>query len=195
MLIAPFGNSFGEELRISLVTNTIDFAKFHCGVDEMDDFIHYSLIHSVTNNFCKLYKVTTHEQVVALFALTFDSLYLDTDDKEDLKRFSGISISQSYSETFWNKHHYPALEISYLAVLKEMQGQKLGAFLIDLIAEKATTQTLAGCQFLTVEALAGHQPTYNAVGFYLKQNFTPCEYPNPAKGTLRMFRPLYYSPK
>ncbi|WP_158098128.1 hypothetical protein [Bacteroides sp. An269] len=48
---------------------------------------------------------------------------------------------------------------------------------------------MAGCQFLTVEALnvQGH----NAVTFYSKCGFSPSEYPNPNKGTLRMFRTLY----
>ena len=88
-----------------------------------------------------------------------------------------------------NKPHYPALEISYLAVDQRYSRLGLGRIIIEVIAEKAQTQDMAGCQFLTVEALnvQGH----NAVTFYSKCGFSPSEYPNPNKGTLRMFRTLY----
>ena len=59
------------------------------------------------------------------------------------------------------------------------------------IVQMASSQRLAGCMFLTVEALTDRRSSYSATGFYHKLNFTVCEYPNPAKGTIRMFRPLY----
>jgi hypothetical protein len=49
--------------------------------------------------------------------------------------------------------------------------------------------TFAGCQFLTVEALATSD--YSAVGFYEKCGFTANEVRKPYKDTLRMFRTLY----
>lgn len=185
------GNDYRQVVRITQVDSTKSFISFSCGVDDMDSFIHKELQLSVRNGFCRLYRVTMDGSVVALFALTFDSLYLDYEDKQDLMQLSNINIGRYYSETFWNKHHYPALEISYFAVAKSMHHRGLGAFLIETISHKAATQSFAGCQFLTVEALINRQTSYNAVGFYQKQNFRPCEYLNPLKGTLRMFRPLY----
>ena len=188
-----FGNSNQRSLRVQRVGNADCFKNFECGVDIMDDFIHNELDLSVENNYCKLYKVSLSGTIVALFALTFDSLYLDRDDKHDLIQTESLSLSTGYAETFWSKRHYPALEISYLAVAKEMRLCGLGSALIEGIARKAISQTLGGCQFLTVEALANRKkgPQYNAVGFYAKQGFISCEYPNPAKNTLRMYRPLY----
>ncbi len=181
-----------QELVIKQINDTAVFEKFVCGIDEMDDFIHSGLDKSVTSNFCKLYKVTIDDSLVALFALSFDSLYLKPDDKEELKTFETISVDNSYQETFWSKHHYPAIEIAYIAVREDMRGRDIGYSIIDAIALKASRQKLAGCQFLTVEALkkVPSAPGYSAVGFYIKNHFKPCEYPDPNKDTLRMFRPI-----
>lgn len=190
--IMQSGNNQWTEVIISYTDNISDFSDFECGIEKMDRFIHNGLEFSVKNNYCKLYKVSSESIVIALFALTFDSLYLDSADKEELQDTSGISLSADYSDTFWSKHHYPALEISYLAVSKDYRNTGLGAFLIEEIARVAAQQSLGGCQFLTVEALChSEEQNYNAVGFYYKQDFIACEYPNPNKDTLRMFRPLY----
>ena len=92
-------------------------------------------------------------------------------------------------DVFLNKSHYPALEIAYLAVAKNLRYKGLGRIIIESIVQKAQEQELAGCQFLTVEALNTNE--YSAVGFYNKCNFSACELPDPNKGTLRMFRTLY----
>ena len=94
-----------------------------------------------------------------------------------------------YQETFYSKPRYPALDIAYLAVQKKWRGKHIGDFLIKKIADLARTQTLAGCQFLTVEALATKE--YSAVGFYDKCGFTPNELKKPYKDTIRMYMPLY----
>jgi len=64
-----------------------------------------------------------------------------------------------------------------------------GDFLIKQIADLARRQTLAGCQFLTVEALATKE--YSAVGFYERCGFAPNEVKKPYKDTLRMYMTLY----
>ena len=65
----------------------------------------------------------------------------------------------------------------------------IGYFLIKQIADLARRQTLAGCQFLTVEALATKE--YSAVGFYERCGFAPNELKKPYKDTLRMNMNLY----
>ena len=62
---------------------------------------------------------------------------------------------------------------------------------IEMIAKQACKQTFAGCQFLTVEALATNE--YSAVGFYQRCGFSANETKKPYKDTLRMFRTLYAS--
>ena len=172
---------------------------FHCletfcsGVEAMDIFIQGDFRMSVENHYCSAYGVWYKDELVAIYALSFDSLDLDSDDKEELE--TGISstgtpdIDWNYKETFYAKPRYPALDIAYLAVRKEYRGNRVGQSIVELIAEKARSQTFAGCQFLTVEALATNE--YSAVGFYQRCGFTANEVRKPYKDTLRMFRTLY----
>ena len=172
---------------------------FHCletfcsGVEAMDKFIQGDFRMSVENHYCSAHGVWYKDELVAIYALSFDSLDLDSDDKEELE--TGITsagtpdIDLNYKETFYAKPRYPALDIAYLAVRKEYRGNRVGHSIIELIAEKARSQTFAGCQFLTVEALATHE--YSAVGFYQRCGFTANEVRKPYKDTLRMFRTLY----
>lgn len=159
----------------------------------MDSFIQNDFRLSVENHFCAAYVVKLGEEVVALFALSFDSLDLDCDDKEELQsEISSVGnpdLDFDYQETFYSKPRYPALDIAYLAVQKKWRGKHIGDFLVKKIADLARAQTLAGCQFLTVEALATKE--YSAVGFYDKCGFAPNELKKPYKDTIRMYMPLY----
>ena len=172
---------------------------FHClesfcsGIEAMDVFIQGDFRLSVENHYCSAYGVWFKDELVAIYALSFDSLDLDFDDKEELQ--IGISstgtpdVDWDYKDTFYAKPRYPALDIAYLAVRKEYRGNRVGISIIEMIAERARTQTFAGCQFLTVEALTTSE--YSAVGFYEKCGFTANEIRKPYKDTLRMFRTLY----
>ena len=172
---------------------------FHCletfcsGVEAMDKFIQGDFRMSVENHYCSAYGVWYKEELVAIYALSFDSLDLDSDDKEELE--TGMSstgtpnVDWNYKETFYAKPRYPALDIAYLAVREEYRGNKVGQSIVEMIADRARSQTFAGCQFLTVEALATSE--YSAVGFYQRCGFTANEVRKPYKDTLRMFRTLY----
>ncbi len=188
--------------QINTLTGNIDIVPledFHClnsfssGVESMDIFIRGDFRLSVEHHYCTAYLAKYGEEVVAVFALSFDSLDLDTDDKDEL--YTGMTstgtpdIDWNYRDTFYAKPRYPALDIAYLAVQKEWRGKHIGHYLLEMIAEQARNQSLAGCQFLTVEALATSE--YSAVGFYSRCGFTANEVKNPNKDTLRMFRTLY----
>ena len=188
--------------QINMLTGNIDIVPledFHClstfcsGVESMDIFIRSDFRLSVENHYCTAYLAKHGEEVVAVFALSFDSLDLDTDDKDEL--YMGMSstgtpdIDWNYRDTFYAKPRYPALDIAYLAVQKEWRGKHIGHYLLEMIAEQARSQNFAGCQFLTVEALATSE--YSAVGFYSHCGFTANEVKNPNKDTLRMYRTLY----
>lgn len=180
------------------IKRTSDFSELHsftCGIEIMDTFIHESLEKCVRNHYCTAYTVydMASSCVVAVFALSFDSLNLDDDDKDEM--MSGISnvqtplLASDYEEIFLGKKVYPALEISYLAVSEQWRNKHIGRRIVQAIVDMAQRQEFAGCQFITVEAMI-NKP-YSAVGFYDNCSFAPCEYLNPNKGTLRMFRTLY----
>lgn len=184
---------FLDDIEMSPISDFQELATFTSGIESMDKFIRGDFRLSVEGHYCVAYKACYHGELLAVFALSFDSLDLDSDDKEELQ--SGISsastpaVDFNYSETFYAKSRYPALDIAYLAVQEKWQGHHIGQYLIEDIAEQARTQTFAGCQFLTVEALATQD--YTAVGFYLKCGFAPNEVKKPYKDTIRMFRTLY----
>ncbi len=182
------------EYFVERLTNIDELKDFRCGVNAMDVFIHDGLDMSVVNHYCNAYvvKISDVGVPIAIFALSFDSLDLDTDDKEDMMTGLSVevpSVTLDYKDIFLNKTRYPALEITYLAVDERYAKQGVGRIIIESIVKKAQEQELAGCQFLTVEAL--NIKEYNATGFYSRCGFSPCEYPNPNKGVLRMYRTLY----
>ena len=187
--------SFLQELRVKPLEDFQCLKTFRSGIESMDNFIRGDFQISVENHYCTAYVVKHQDEVIAVFALSFDSLDLDSDDKEELQ--TGISptgipdIDWNYKDTFYSKPRYPALDIAYLAVQEKWRGCGVGNLLVDTIAEQARTQTFAGCQFLTVEALATNE--YSAVGFYSRCGFTANEVRKPYKDTLRMFRTLYSS--
>lgn len=180
------------DLRIEALHSAEVLSDFECGIEPMDRFIHSNLEFSVRNNFCKLYAVRTiQHELVAMFALCFDSLRLDSDDKEDLQlSYAGTTTPQidcEYDDTFWCKAHYPALEIAYLAVDKRYQKLHIGKDIVEAIVDKAKSQTLAGCQFVTVEAYCTKE--YSAVDFYTKCGFANADIV-PIYDTVRMYRNL-----
>jgi GNAT superfamily N-acetyltransferase len=181
------------QLRVDNLTDFHCLKGFESGIEKMDEIIHNDFYLSVENHYCTAFKVTFQSEIIAVFALSYDSLDLDTDDKEELK--NGISIAETpgvnfnYEEVFYSKSHYPALEITYLAVRKDWRGKKVGTAIISKIADMARKQNFAGCQFLTVEAYITDE--YSAQGFYSKNGFAPSEIKAPYKDTLRMFKTLY----
>lgn len=166
---------------------------FDCGIETMNKFIRNGFQLSVENHFCEAYAVTAEHDLVGIFALSFDSIDLDSDDKEELQQ--GVSTASkpmmdyNYEEIFYSKRRYPALDIAYLAIQEKWRGQNIGKAIVSEIAEKTKRQHFAGCQFITVEAYSTHD--YSAVGFYHSCGFAASEIKNPNKDTLRMFMPLY----
>ena len=182
-----------NNLTIRQIEDAVSLENFHCGIKAMDDFIHSSLNDSIRNHYCNTYSVHLGSELVAMFALSFDSLELDSDSLEEMAEGVNTSnkpdLSKGYVETFLSKHHYPALEIAYLAVEERFRRQGMGKSIVNAIADMAQKQNMAGCMFLTVEAYI--EKDYSAVPFYYSCRFEPCEFKKPNKETLRMFRAIY----
>lgn len=168
-------------------------SDFYCGIPEMDRFIHSGFEDSVLNHFCVPYSVIVGGEMVALFALNYDSVVLPDDYKDDLMlgatAFGVPEISDTYEETFWAKWHYPAIEISYFAVKESYQRKRIGKRIIEEIVTFARNQEMAGCQFITVEAY--RTKGYSAEGFYHKCLFSRCADPDIVGDTVRMYRFLF----
>lgn len=181
-----------NNLTIRQIENASSLSDFRCGIQAMDDFIHSGLNDSIRNHYCNSYSVYMDSELVAMFALSFDSLELDSDSLEEMAEgftANKPELSKGYFVTFLSKHHYPALEIAYLAVAEKYRAKGIGKAIGNAIADMAQRQKTAGCMFLTVEAYI--EKGYSAVPFYYKCQFEPCEFKKPNKETLRMFRALY----
>ena len=181
--------------EISLIADFESLKSFSCGIESLNDFIHSGLEVYSKNHYCSAYSVlakNASKDIVAIFALAFDSIVLDSDDFDEMN--SGFSetqrpkIEENYRIEFENKSVYPALEIAYLAVRNDCQHNNLGKAIVDEIAEYAKRQTLAGCVFLTVKAY--HTDRHSAVGFYQKCHFAKLT-PLPQGEVWPMFRTLW----
>ena len=185
-----FGNKY--RLRFERVEDASILSDFNCGLDVMDRFIHSGLQWCIDYHYCVVYAVKDIEEIVGIVALGCDKLELDTTDKEELQMgfFPKPEIDFNYQDTFWAKSSYPAIEITYLAVKKDKRHLGIGEYIIEAVAQRALDSrfSLAGCQFLTVEAYS--RGSNSAVGFYDKCDFVAAAAPNPNKETLRMYKTI-----
>ena len=168
--------------------------SFKCGVAQMDNFIHGNLKFCDANHYCSTFVVRDiiNDTIAALFSLSFDSVNLNPDDFEDLSIGAAgtddLAVDETFRSTFEKKYSYPALEITYFAIDKNYRGQGLGRELIDVIVDRAKTQDVAACLFLTVNAL--HTKEYSAVGFYEKCKFAKLS-PVPQMDVWPMYKTIW----
>ena len=164
-----------EEYKIELLSDFDELINFYTGKDKMDDFLHNHLQDCEESHYCKTFcvRLKANNTIVAIFALAFDSVDIDSDDFDDMRIGAAgtdlPAVKETFREQFEQKYTYPALEISYLAIDKKIQSLHLGSALIEEIASMARNQRYAGCVFLTVRAW--HTSNYSAVGFYEKNQF------------------------
>lgn len=164
-----------EELIIEQIQDFAELQLFESGNQQMDDFIHTYLGECDASHYCQTYAVRTfnNQKVLAIFSLAFDSVKLDEDDFDDMRIGAAgtgkPSVDDWFRDRFEEKAIYPALEIAYLAVSKDSQHQHLGSEILAQIEYMAKSQKMAGCVFLTVNAL--HTKDYSAVSFYEKNSF------------------------
>lgn len=156
-----------DRLEIFPLENVSRMFSFSCGEESMDEYIRNGLQQSIEAHFCKAFEVKCKGEIVAFFALNFDSL--------------------EYEDVFKNKHSYPAIEISFLAVRNDVRNSGIGSAVLSEIIRLGKAQPIAGCQFITV--MAYYRKGYSAAGFYKKKGFTKIK--GGGKETIRMFLPLY----
>lgn len=183
------------ELFIEVAEDYESLKSFESGNMQMDDFIHEYLSACSRSHFCVTYYVRFKRQgeIVAIFSLSNDSVDLTEDDFDDMRIGAAGTelpmIENSFRERFEQKCTYPSLEITYLAVSKKSQKLKIGSALIDFITDLARKQRVAGCIFLTVNAL--HTNSYSAVAFYEKNHFAKMT-PVPQQDVWPMYKTLWY---
>mgnify|MGYP003290877899 CR=1 FL=1 len=163
-----------DQISIHHLPDFSELEGFHSGISEIDSFIVTGLKACIDSHLCIPYGCyDSNGNIIAFFALSFDSLDLDSEDKYDLRNgysFASPPFLPPNYEIFWEKTRYPALEITYFAVRKEWQRQGIGTSILKAIVKMARNQNIAGCQFITVNAL--HLNYYSAIGFYRSFGFS-----------------------
>ncbi|MBO7053817.1 MAG: GNAT family N-acetyltransferase [Bacteroidales bacterium] len=166
---------------------------FYCGVKEFDEFIHSGEFEE--NVILKLsvpYSVKENGELVAFFSLACDSLLLEDDYKEDFSDEKAI-LDDSFGEhvkKFMSKQYYPALDISYLCVKKDLRQKHYGKAIIERILDFAVDASeKIGLLFLVVDAFHDSVNQYSTVNFYAKCGFVKC---SELKGnTIRMYKTIF----
>lgn len=180
-------------MKICKIRDIDELKTFQCGIPEMDNFIHNELAYSVEGHYCVPYALKDGKEIIAFYALGYDSLVFPADYFDDFLHGYASSgrpdIPPRYWSTFKNKQHYPAMGISYFAVSATYQRQHIGSALLEDILSRIRQKNDAGCQFVVVDALV--TDCYSAIGFYAKVGFTVCEDKKPYKDCVRMYRVLY----
>ena len=144
----------------------------------MDDFIHdrkNGLAKFIRLRLSNLWIVLKDGKAIAFFALSKDALVLNNEDRRNIeskeKNAAALPATDD-ADKFWDKEKYPAFEIDYLAVCKEMRDSSdshIGTFIIEEICRMAEADVFSATLFLTVEAL--DTKDYSAVKFYQKCGF------------------------
>lgn len=184
----------GVEFEISVLTDYSILEDFTCGIESLDEFIHTKLKVYSDNHYCVTYwvKNSYNDSIIAVFSLSFDSIDIDEDLFDDMRDGASSTslpdVDEIYREEFESKFVYPALEISFLAVNCKYQNKGIGSEIVEEIANKARSQLLGGCIFLSVKAM--HNINYSTLEFYKKCKFS-IQTPVPNKGIWPMFRTIW----
>ena len=80
-----------EEYKIELLSDFEELINFYTGKDKMDDFLHNHLQDCEESHYCKTFcvRLKANNTIVAIFALAFDSVDIDSDDFDGNQRYAG----------------------------------------------------------------------------------------------------------
>lgn len=179
-----------DDINLSLLTPAdIDrVSKFSCGVEELDDFFHDEIWLCAKYHYLIPYKCTraSTEEIVGIFTLANDVIALEKDDKIEFPL-----ISPEYNRIFKRQCSYPAVNIGHLGVKSECQSKGLGQIIVNFVAATFRNDPIAGCQFISVDALNN----LRTINFYeTKLGFQFLTIFDLGKRTRRMYLDIFTQP-
>ena len=181
-----------SEIKISSFTSfdIEDLKSFCCGCEEMDNYIRLNLSVCDENRYVSTY-IIRHiysNEIIAIFTLANDALIIQSnEDKEDVVTDNPIIASSSYVDYFLKQTSFPAVNIAHLAVSEMWQSRDVGTLILDFVINTYANFRVAGCQFITVDALNNPR----VMKFYIVKNgFTPLTICDMTSDTRRLYIPL-----
>ena len=173
------------------IEDCAELASFSCGCETLDNFFQHELASCAQFHYMTPYVVRFVEshEIVAVFTLANDAIIISgNEDKHDV--FEGIFPpldTEDGERFFYSQHVYPAINIGHLGVKTEWQRQGIGHFVISYVADSFIRYNIAGCQFITVDALNNSDTN----GFYMDNHFEYQTNSDFTNKTRRMYFPLY----
>ncbi|MFZ7137043.1 MAG: GNAT family N-acetyltransferase [archaeon] len=142
-----------ENIDVEILSEKFDVSSFSCGEKDIDEFIHAEAMIFQNERLGVTYLFFYEKQLIGFVTLSMADLWkrkMDENDKLPIGR-----------------ENYPALQISQLAVCKNLQGNYgIGTYICDFChAQSLKHSEQMGCSFLVLNAMQ------NAIGFYEKFGF------------------------
>lgn len=161
------------DLLFERATNLAALDSFECGVPVVDEIIREALPMALSTN--DLFLVRNEQEVVALYCIQKEnySLFLSDEAKESMQEGSKPKPHSSLDEgsDYWNRFFYDSVELTLLAVKKELRGRHIGSFIIEHVLDILANDPEEKRELLVVRAL--NDSNYSAIPFYRKCGFFP----------------------
>ncbi|WNZ28650.1 MAG: GNAT family N-acetyltransferase [Candidatus Bathyarchaeota archaeon] len=142
-----------ENIDIEILSKKRDISCFSCGEKDIDEFIHTEAMIFQNERLGVTYLFFYEKQLIGFVTLGMADLRKHKMDENDR-----LSIG---------RENYPALQISQLAVCKNLQvNYGIGTYICDFChAQSLKYSEKIGCRFLVLNAMQ------KAIGFYEKYGF------------------------
>lgn len=179
-----------DDIDLSLLTQSdLDNVEtFSCGVEELDDFFHDEIWLCAKYHYLIPYKCTLSAtgEIVGIFTLANDVIALEEDDKIEFPQ-----MPSEYNWIFKRQCSYPAVNIGHLGIKSGFQSKGLGQIIVKFVAATFRNDPIAGCQFISVDALNNHR----TINFYdIKLGFQFMTNYDLGKHTRRMYLDIFTQP-
>jgi len=137
-----------DNIEIKILSEQHNIGNFSCDVEDIDEFIHSEAIDFQNERLGVTYLFFYEAQVVGFVTLSMADLR-----KQKMREEDKLPIG---------RENYPALQISQLAVSKDLQHEHgIGTYICDFChAQSLKLSEKVGCRFLVLNAIQ------TAIGFY-----------------------------
>ena len=159
-------------------------SAFTCGNEDLDFFFHNELFDCVENHYLSAYCAKSLDGcLLAIFTLANDAIVLsDYQEKDDFVALTSCRVSESYLHIFNQQSMFPAVNIGHLGVSTQFQNMGIGSQILEFVIDTFREYDVAGCQFVTVDAL--NTPLVRR--FYSKRYFQRLTMTDVSNLTVRM---------
>ncbi|MBP1945711.1 GNAT family N-acetyltransferase [Methanobacterium petrolearium] len=135
-----------EELTVEKLSRNHDLASFHCGDDDLDEFILQDALPQRKDRLNQTYICRYHGEIIAFFTVSADSIKINKNDKKRI----GV-----------NYPAFPSIKIGRLAVHEDHKRKNVGSILIMYAVGLALELgEKVGVRFISVDAYQGIEKFY-----------------------------------